>query len=677
MHLISLRVPTLASVSAGALLAAVSAQGGPPQSSPPPSAALAPNAKAAPVAARAKADDAAFEGLPKFLLVVPGGSVEMGLEAGTLIDAACQATFPSKPELAPKTAAEALAKAMKRSASTLGRRRVEVDTFLLGRWPVKCSEYEPFIAGRRKAGLPARPPFGWWRFGRKDDYEKRLPDITKAFPKDELGPLNYWDRFGNELPYELKDDKGNSIAELPLTFISWREANDFAASLGMRLPTEAEWTRAARGDGKHAWPCAKPDDPGSDRFTENTLKELRLFNMRDQVVKPVGTVQAANGPFGHVDMFAQVWQLVADLGHRPINGAEAFAAEWKKLQANKVGQLLTTVPAWDDDRALAKGGSYTSHGEPIQLLIDARAKVLTYDVLEMMGMRLAKSIKPGYDVLYSTLRGTYHKGAFGPDQQTDLTAQIGTERYDLRADGFPSAYHAVTFAPVNWLSKDKNVELQKLLEKSQTTPLLVGTLFVTDPLLVPKAPAGIYSVLYRKAGVPRELAEAVKQGHRELKALGKKPAEPATGEAADGKDAKEGKEPKEKKTSGWREVIARFGVTEFDVESKDAATGAVPCVRIDGVEIPVADDTFLLHDNDGKIVAAWPVPNAKPAVGAPFPSVLTVAEAEKGRLAAKFHFAVPLSQTNDKKVAGVHMHVVVDHAAPSVEKPWRLPIAPK
>ena len=63
-----------------------------------------------------------FEGLPAFLLPVPGGKVEIGLTAEDLINAACQASMPSRPEMAVRSSAKAVENAMKRSASTLGRR---------------------------------------------------------------------------------------------------------------------------------------------------------------------------------------------------------------------------------------------------------------------------------------------------------------------------------------------------------------------------------------------------------------------------------------------------------------------------------------------------------------------------------------------------------------------------
>jgi formylglycine-generating enzyme required for sulfatase activity len=663
MHLNSLRVPLLATVSIGTLLPSPPAQNG-----IKPSATVVPASTQAP---RAAADDKLLEGLPSFLRIVPGGTVDLGLEAASFVEAACQVVSESKPEIAAKIAPAKVTDAMRRTASSLGRRKVHVDTFLLAVTPVRNAEYEAFVAERRKAGHKMRAPFHWWRYGCKEDFEKRLPDINQAFPKQAGGPLLFWIRHGHELPYKLQDGQGRPIHDMPVTHVDWREANDFAARYGMRLPTEAEWTRAARGDGSHTWPGVA-GDPGSDRFSSDLLKKLQIHGSREQVLKAVGTVQGAVGPFGHKDMFGQVWQLVGDLGFRAINGAEMFAGEWKKLQKDKTGALLQAPPTWKDDRALAKGGSYLSAGEPIQLMIDTRAPVQTDDVMESLGFRLAKDLRPGFDFLYSSMRGTFHKGPFAIDQEIVLDGQVGAERYELDANGNVKDYQTVSVAPVNWLSHEKNAELGKLVEKSMTTPMLIGAFATTVAMSEPAAPAGLYSLLYRKDGMPRELVDAIKQGHRELAALQK--AKPKD----EGKEAKpeqaddKGKEKKEPKAS-WRDVIARFGLTEKDIEGKDAADGNLSFIRIDGIEVPTDRDCFLLHGNDGKVVAVVPATNAKPGVGNPMPNTMVLEANDKGKATARFHFRAPLSATNTKRVADFQFRVTLDRAAPTAEQPWRLP----
>jgi formylglycine-generating enzyme required for sulfatase activity len=587
--------------------------------------------------------------LPSFLAPVPGGPVEVGLEANQLVNAACQVISPDKPENAAKIGGENLVKAMRRSVSVLGHRRVEVPTFLLAKFPVTNGQYVRLVDARRKAGIAMRAPFHWWRYGCKVDYEAKLAD--KAFPNKVNAALLYWERYGGTLPYKLLDEEGHAIDDQPVVFVTWREANDFAGSIGMRLPLEVEWTRAARGDGKQIWPLLEPEQA----FTAKLLGLLRMTATKDKNTKPVGTTEDAVGPFGHMDMFGQVWQFVGDTGYRPINGNDAFAAEWRALQEDETGQMLRSPPVWTDDRIVAKGGSFLSGIEPIQLLIDARGPLQTTDALESVGFRLAKSLKPGYDALFSALRGTFGRTAFAPED-VDLTNQIGAERYELDNTGFPAAFETVTFAPVNWLSREKNADFAKLVDQSETAPMLIGVLLTTGKLAEPAADAGLFSVLWRHAGVPKELTDAVKQGAKDLAAAAKK------GDV----------EPAEKKP--WREVIARFGLADKDLESKDAAEGHVKFVRLDTLEVPTEDDCFVLLAQDGKPIAPWKA-RAKPAAGGATPSAIALGANAAKKMTAKINVSVPIEQGKPKRTADFQIEVALDRDPATADKPWRLPAA--
>ncbi|MBL8729715.1 MAG: SUMF1/EgtB/PvdO family nonheme iron enzyme [Planctomycetes bacterium] len=653
MHLNSLFAVTRASFPIGILLAGacaqatvVNAQVELPGAKPPTNAPADPR----------------LVGLPEFLLMVPGGTVEVGLKADELIQAACQVVNPRRPETAPKIAASKVEKLMKQSASLLGRQKIDIEPFLLARAPVTCAQWERYLIEKRKTGK-MRPPFDWWRDGREDDYNAKLQDITREFPGAEDGPLLYWDRHGGDLPYSLKLKDGTSFADWPVTFVDYREANEFAAWLGMRLPTEHEWTRAARGDGSNVWPWG--GQQGQDAYAEDNLEQLRLLKTSDKKRKPVGTVAAGAGPYGHVDMFGQVWQFVSGLSYRPINGEEPFKDEWKRMQKDKVGGLLTSPPLWRDNWALGKGGSFLSGGEPIQLLVDARAPFQTIDVLTSVGVRLAKSLRPGYDLLYSLLRSTYDRSPFASDQDIDLTQQVGAERYEIGTDGFPTAYHAVSMAPVNWLSQEKSADVNKLLEKTQQEPMLVATFATTVPLADPAVPAGHYSVLFRKEGMPRELVDAIKAGHKEMVALARKPKKD------DDKD-KDTDDGGTERKAGWRDVLARYGLTEADVAGKEAANG-LKFVRVDGVQVSTERDCFLLHGNEGKVVAVVPAPNQKvSAASGAVPSSLTLEADAKGRAVAKFRIG-SLATSRSKKIVEIPFQVTLDRTAPTGDDAWRLP----
>jgi len=633
----SLRKTTLTSLAVGSLVHVAACQ-------------------ATPAAPAAPAADPRLEGLPSFLLPVPGGLVEIGLTAEELVNTASECVSPRKPANAVR-APEKFVTALRRTASTLGSRKVQVETYLLGKWPVKNSEYEEFVRHQRQRKAKVRPPYHWWRYGQKPHYEQTLPEIAREFPKDSEGAVLYWWRHGFDLPYSVADDRGQTIGELPVSFVTYAEAMEFAGWLGMRLPTEVEWTRAARGDGTHLWPWGTSQP---DVFDEKKLGFLELDKASGQKPTPIGAFANAAGPYGHQDMFGRIWQLVAGLGYGPINGQQPFDEAWAQLQKDKAGAMLTSPPGWRPDKVLAKGGCYLSWQEPVQLLIDARAPLQPADVLEGAGFRLAKSLKPGFDMLYSLVRGQYNRAVFGADQVLDEAKQVGIERYVLAANGFPTEYRAVSLMPVNWLTNDKAAELAKLLERTHTAPLLLGAFATTEPIKDPDLPPGLYTLLYRKEGMPKELTEAIKQGHKEIQAALKQKGKGEEEKADDKKGA-------------WREVIKRFGITEADLETKEAARG-LDFVRIDGVQIPTENDTFLLMSSlEGKVVGAIPASSHRPAPVKAFASELTLEKGDKEKAIAKFRFGVPIRATEPQRTAEFRFYLTLDCEPPSAGKPWRMP----
>ena len=616
----------------------------------------------------AKAND---DTLPSFLLKVPGGDVAAGMEIDAFVQACAEAAFEFNPAKAHVAAKAKFIQAMRRSASVIGRKPVSVPTFYLGKWPVKNREYQTFVDAERAAGRETRPPMHWWKEGAKDEYEKALPDIRKSFPKTENAALLYWERHGHELPYKVQDDKGESIADHPVVFVSWRDANRFAASLGMRLPTEIEMTRAMRGNGTHTWPGGEQE--GHDAWSAKKKDLLGMAKTSDLKVKPVGTVTGAAGPFGHLDLFGQVWQLCGDLGFQPIHGdMKGFVKTWDKgLQKHKLGRMLERKPTWRGNYIIAKGGSFLSYQEPVQLMIDARAPMQTTAVFESMGFRLAKSLQPGYDYLYSLQRIQFDSSAFAKNQELAMDKLVGGERYTIADNGFPSAYEAVAFAPANWLYDEKQMRLKTLNEGSQIKPLLLGAIASTAKFENGTA-AGLYSVSFRAAGIPKELRDAVKQGHKAV-IKARKDAEKA--KKSKKKDDEKKKPKKDSKPTKWRMVTKRFGLTEDDLADAKAANGDLGFVRIDEVVIPTDRDSYLLSTK-GKTVSVFEGTKKKAAFGDPIPATLSVEPGPKGKeekAIAKFTFGIPLLARSPKKVVVFHMHAPLDQAPPTPDKPWRLP----
>jgi formylglycine-generating enzyme required for sulfatase activity len=93
-----------------------------------------------------------------------------------------------------------------------------------------------------------------------------------------------------------------SHTDYPATCVAWAQAQAFCAWAGKRLPTEAEWEKAARGTKalKYPWGNDEPD--------------CTLTNMSGcgDTVIPVGSLPDGASPYGALDMAGNVVEMVSD-----------------------------------------------------------------------------------------------------------------------------------------------------------------------------------------------------------------------------------------------------------------------------------------------------------------------------------------------------------------------------
>ncbi len=163
--------------------------------------------------------------------------------------------------------------------------RVEIGGFFIDRYPVTNGEYAEFVA----AGGYDDPR--WWT---EEGWDHR---VTAGL----CAPL-FWEPDGSWWLRRRFGVRKPLLADEPVVHVGFHEAQAYAAWLGKRLPTEAEWEKAARfhprsGETlRNPWGAADPG-PGHANVGQRHLEPARI-----------GAYPAGASPSGTHQMIGDVWE---------------------------------------------------------------------------------------------------------------------------------------------------------------------------------------------------------------------------------------------------------------------------------------------------------------------------------------------------------------------------------
>jgi formylglycine-generating enzyme required for sulfatase activity len=166
------------------------------------------------------------------------------------------------------------------------------------------------------------------------------------YPVTNADYKEFVDDSGHPAPRNWKDGIPEGKENHPVTWVTWEDASAYAEWAGKRLPTEAEWERAARGVDGVAWPWGDDFDADKCNSSESNLKETT----------PIDAYPDGASPDGVIDMAGNVWEWTDtwyDAYPASTHRSDRYGEKYKVIRGG----------SWFDNQSLVRC-SARNKGEP-------------------------------------------------------------------------------------------------------------------------------------------------------------------------------------------------------------------------------------------------------------------------------------------------------------------------
>ena len=235
---------------------------------------------------------------------------------------------------------------------------------------------------------------------------------------DEAAQAKWWKTHWQDEGREWNMPSSSALE--PVVFVNFNQAQEYCRWAGVRMPTEFEWVRAARGDTTNEYPFG---DEFNRAIVGHIATKPNIFAVKRL---PVGMFPGNASPYGVLDMSGQVHEFT-DTSANKLDGFKSFKVtiKGKKKKDNKV---MYPAPVWDSSRIILKGGSYMNPG--INCRVDSRIAFSREAAVPVVGFRIAASEQPCRDAAYAAapkIKSSIIGGS--PQRLLDFPKTIGLEKH--------------------------------------------------------------------------------------------------------------------------------------------------------------------------------------------------------------------------------------------------------
>ncbi len=276
----------------------------------------------------------AKETILKWLQIAPQGHAERGKMLALLAKVQAPSEVPYEWIPVPAGEFEMGAEGGAAEADEAPKHKVYLDAYLIGKYEVTNKQYHMFVkaTGHRLPQNCCEPKYTTWK---------------------------------GDAPMDGTDD-------LPIFNISWDDAAAFCKWVSGRLPTEAEWEKAAKGTDGRIYPWGN-ESPMSGNRANFSFEPVSVWEGPASLAKK-DQYEHGKSPYGAYEMAGNVWEWVSD---------------WYDEAYYKNGPAKNPMGPADGKTKVIRGGSWRNNADTIRTT-NRNGKHVPSDRRVYIGTRCAK-----------------------------------------------------------------------------------------------------------------------------------------------------------------------------------------------------------------------------------------------------------------------------------------------
>jgi iron(II)-dependent oxidoreductase len=228
----------------------------------------------------------------------------------------------------------------------LPQHSVNLPAYQIGKYEVTRGQYRKFMEAGGYEDSRYWSTEGWkWKESEAIDYAGMNGQVTHAVrphTKDKRHEPEHWAAEQEWIGHGHDHPRFTQTDNHPVVGVTYYEAEAYCKWAGGRLPTEAEWEKAARWDEKqqHAntWPWGDTWDPEKCNNAEDHSPAGGGYKVNQSA--PVGSYPQGASPYGCLDMVGNAYEWVAGWSKSYPGNPEPF---------DRTNQYLSVKGGcWDD-----------------------------------------------------------------------------------------------------------------------------------------------------------------------------------------------------------------------------------------------------------------------------------------------------------------------------------------